>query len=64
MFEYYKKKYKQNDISLIKKSLVYFDDVTENNWMAVKLLHDKLSINKIKQKIIDEINNYNKNAIF
>jgi len=63
MFEYYKKKYKQNDINPIKRSLVYFDDVTENNWMAVKLLHDKLSINKIKQKIIDEINNYNKNII-
>ena len=63
MFEYYKKKYKQNDIGLIKRSLVYFDDVTENNWLAVKLLHDKLSIKKIKQKIIDEINNYHKNIM-
>jgi predicted nucleotidyltransferase component of viral defense system len=63
MFEYYKKKYKQNDINPIKRSLVYFDDVTENNWMAVKLSHDKLSIKKIKQKIIDEINNHNKNII-
>ena len=59
MFEYYKQKYKQNDISPIKRSLIYFDDVTENNWHSVKLLQDKLSIIKIKQKITNEMNNYN-----
>ena len=59
MFEYYKQKYKQNDISPIKRSLIYFDDVTENNWHSVKLLQDKLSIKKIKQKITNEMNNYN-----
>jgi len=63
MFECYKRKYKQNDISPIKRSLVYFDDVTENNWMAVKLLYDKLSANKIKQRLINEMNNYNENII-
>ena len=63
MFDYYKKKYQQNDISLIKRSLVYFDDVTETNWLAVKLIKDKLSIDKIKGKIIDELNNYNKDII-
>jgi len=63
MFDYYKKKYQQNDISLIKRSLVYFDDVTESNWLAVKLIKDKLSIDKIKGKIIDELNNYNKDII-
>ena len=63
MFGYYKKKYKQNDVNPIKRSLVFFDDVTENNWLAVKLLHDKLSIKEIKQKLTDEVNNYNKNII-
>ena len=63
MFEYYRMKYKQNDISLIKRSLIYFDDVTDSNWLAVKLLHDKLSVVKLKQKIIDEVNNYNKYII-
>ena len=63
MFEFYKQKYKQNDISIIKKSLAYFDDVTENNWLSVKLLRDKLSIKSVKQKITNEINNYNKNSI-
>ena len=63
MFEYYRIKYKQSDISLIKRSLVYFDDVTDSNWLAVKLLHDKLSVKELKLKIIDEVNNYNKNII-
>ena len=63
MFNYYKMKYKQNDISPIKRSLVYFDDVTDNNWLAVRLIKNKLSIDKIKNKIIDEVNNYNKNII-
>ena len=60
MFNYYKKKYHQNDISPVKRSLVYFDDVTENNWLAVKLIQDKLSVDKIKNRIIEEVNNHNK----
>jgi hypothetical protein len=63
MFKYYKLKYKQNDISLVKRSLVYFDDVTESNWVAVKLLNDKLSVKDVKQSIINEINIYNKDVI-
>jgi predicted nucleotidyltransferase component of viral defense system len=63
MFEYYKQKYNQNDISPIKRSLVYFDDVTDSNWASVKLLKGTLSKERIKQTIINEMNNYNKNAI-
>jgi len=63
MFEYYKQKYNQNDISHIKRSLVYFDDVTDSNWASVKFLKDTLSKETIKQTIIHEMNNYNKNVI-
>ena len=63
MFEYYKQKYNQNDISPIKRSLVYFDDVTETNWKSVKLLKGKLSIDKIRKIIIDEINKYNESVL-
>ncbi len=63
MFEYYKQKYKQRDVNQIKRSLVYFDDVTESNWASVKLLRDKLSIERIKQRIIDETNEYNQTVI-
>jgi hypothetical protein len=63
MFEYYKQKFNQNDISQIKRSLVYFDDVTESNWASVKLLKEAVSTKKIKQTIINEINNYNRNIV-
>ena len=63
MFEYYKIKYKQNDINPIKRSLIYFDDITESNWLSVNLLNEEIDIKKIKQKIISEMNIYNKNII-
>jgi hypothetical protein len=63
MFEYYKQKYNQNDISPIKRSLAYFDDVTASNWASVKLLKGALSKETIKQRIINEMNNYNKSVI-
>ena len=63
MFEYYKIKYKQNDINPIKRSLIYFDDITESNWFSVKLLNEEINIEKIKQKIINEMNIYNKSII-
>ena len=63
MFEYYKIKYKQNDINPVKRSLIYFDDITESNWLSVKLLNEEIDIKKIKQKIINEMNIHNKNII-
>jgi len=63
MFEYYKIKYKQIDINPIKRSLIYFDDITESNWLSVKLLKEEINIENIKQKIINEMNIYNKNII-
>ena len=63
MFKYYKQKYKQKDINIIKRSLIYFDDITDSNWSSVKLLNDKLSAEDIKYTIINEVNKYNKNII-
>ena len=59
MFKYYKQKFNQNDINPIKRSLIYFDDITESNWLSVKLLNDTLSIDKIKQELIKKMNDYN-----
>jgi predicted nucleotidyltransferase component of viral defense system len=59
MFDYYKQKYDQKDISAIKRSLIYFDDVTDSNWASVKLLDGTISSKKVKKTIIDEINKYN-----
>ena len=63
MFNYYKQKYNQKDISVIKRSLIYFEDITESNWTSVKLLKDELLVDKIKSTIINEINKYNENII-
>jgi hypothetical protein len=63
MFDYYKQKYNQKDISVIKRSLIYFDDITDSNWSSVKLLHDRLSIENVKNTIISEMNTYNGNII-
>jgi hypothetical protein len=63
MFDYYKEKYNQNDVSAIKRSLVYFDDVTDSNWASAKLLNDKLSVENIKLTIINEMNKYNKSIM-
>ena len=63
MFEYYKQKFSQSDINPIKRSLVYFDDVTTSNWLSVKLLKDELSKDNVKQTLIDKINDYNKRII-
>jgi len=63
MFEYYKEKFNQSDINSIKRSLVYFDDVTESNWLSVKLMKDELSMEKVKQTLIGKVNEYNKKFI-
>jgi hypothetical protein len=64
MFEYYKIKYNQEDVSVIKRSLVYFDDVTESNWAAVRFLKSSdLSPQKIKQTLISELSNYERDLI-
>jgi len=62
MFDYYKKKYDQIDITIIKKSLIYFDDVKDNSWSSIKMLSDTLSDNIVKQTLIKELNNYNKDC--
>jgi len=58
MFEYYRQKYRQDDINTVKRSLIYFDDVTESNWSAVKLLDCTLSAGGVKRVITEEVVRY------
>jgi hypothetical protein len=44
-------KYNQNYVNTIKRSLVYFDDITSSNWSSVKLLKDELSAENINRNI-------------
>lgn len=55
MFECYKLKYGQNDVSAVKRSIVYFDDVTESSWAAVKLSEGPLPADVVKRAITEEM---------
>jgi hypothetical protein len=63
MFDYYKQKYNQKDISPIKRSLVYFDDVTGSNWSSVKLINSTLAVEDVKRTIVNEMNKYNQGVV-
>lgn len=60
MFEYYKKKYNQSDVCMIKRSLIYFDDVDECSWAAVNFLTDKISAEEVKRVIVEAVECYHK----
>jgi hypothetical protein len=62
MFDHYKNKYDQTDISHVKKSLVYFDDIPESSWREVAMIKDTITKNMIKNTLANELKRYN--AIF
>ncbi|MDR1176064.1 MAG: nucleotidyl transferase AbiEii/AbiGii toxin family protein, partial [Treponema sp.] len=64
MFDCYKIKYNVNDISSVKRSLGYFDDVPGESWQEVKMIKCKLPVNKIKKTITDKIIEYDKKYIY
>jgi hypothetical protein len=55
MFDYYKDKYKQSDIFHIKKSLIFFDDVSDESWKSVHMTHDTISVDTIKKTLQTEL---------
>jgi hypothetical protein len=56
----YKEKYKVQDISIILKSMIYFDDVKTDNWQGVKMINESLSVSNIKQTLEHEVKEYTK----
>jgi hypothetical protein len=62
MFDYYKSKYDQTDISHVKKSLVYFDDIPESSWREVAMIKEAINKNMVKNALISELSRYN--AVF
>jgi len=58
MFDFYRQKYNQTDISAIKKSLIYFDDVPKSRWDAVKYINEKPSVAAIKKTIVNCLKDY------
>jgi hypothetical protein len=60
MLEDFKKKYDLKDISFVKRSLVYFNDVDNENWRLIKPLREKVPVNQIKETILAAVQEYNR----
>jgi hypothetical protein len=60
MFDCYKEKYHQTDLFHVKKSIVYFADVPDLSWDTIIMVKGIVSKNEVKNTLIREMNNYNK----
>lgn len=60
MLEYYQKKYNQQNVSFILKSLIYFEDVDLSDW-PVLVLNPKLKWSAVKNKLEDTVREYIQN---
>jgi len=59
----FKKKYNTENIQQYLRSINFFDDVNEESWESIKMLHDKLSVKEIKDTLNNEVNKYWKNIL-
>lgn len=61
--ENFKKKYNTENVQHYLRSMNFFDDVSMESWESIKLIHDKLSLNDVKNKLDIEVNKYWKNIL-
>jgi len=59
----FKKKYSTDNIQHYLRSMNYFNDVNEESWQSIKMIHDKLSVNDVKKTLDSEVNKYWKNVL-
>jgi len=59
----FKKKYSTDNIQHYLRSMNYFDDISNESWLAIKMIHDKLIIKDVKNTLDSEVNNYWKNYL-
>jgi predicted nucleotidyltransferase component of viral defense system len=56
MFSFYKKKYADQDIYHVRKSLTYFDDIPPGSWETVRLIQEKgLDFDTMKKKLLKAV---------
>jgi hypothetical protein len=59
IFAFYKKKYSDQDIYHVRKSLTYFDDVPAASWQTVRLIQEKeLDFDAVKKKLLKSVGQY------
>jgi hypothetical protein len=59
MLAFYKKKYSDQDIYHVRKSLTYFDDIPADSWQTVRLIQEKtLDFDAVKKKLLKSVRQY------
>jgi hypothetical protein len=59
MFAFYKKKYSDQDIYHVRKSLTYFDDIPADSWQTIRLIQEKtLDFDTVKKKLLRSVRQY------
>ena len=54
----FKKKYNTDNIQHYLRSMNYFNDVNEESWKSIKMIHDQLSVSNVKETLNSEVNKY------
>jgi hypothetical protein len=61
MFSFYKKKYADQDIYHVRKSLTYFEDIPDDSWKTVRLIQEKeLDFDTMKNKLLKSVRQYDR----
>ena len=63
IFDNFIKKYQQKDFLHYVRSVIFFDDVPDSSWNALKPLKEKVSKNEIQDKLIKEVTDFQKRYI-
>jgi len=59
MFECYRIKYGTDNIFNAKRSLCFFEDVTEESWKEVRVIKKNITAKIVKQTILNAVQNFN-----
>jgi len=63
MVENFKKKYKMKNVLHYLRSVMYFDEVEEENWNSIKYLKSKVSHQTIIKKLTEEVISFERNFL-
>ena len=63
IIENFRMLYKTEDIAHYKRSMTYFDDVSEASWKSLKMIRDNIVVDDIKNKLIEEVAKYDRKIL-
>ena len=63
IIENFIKKYESENPLHYIRSMAYFDDVSPASWQAIKMIHEPLSVNDIKNTLINEVRDYERRML-